>query len=449
MRILTLQRRLHETGNIRLGQQVVKDGKSRPVKLDRFRFTSRDRQAIEQVAKQYGGQVAQWEPSGGAKQWEVISEVKEIPVVIPTSMAFSQAFEQWRKGFCTNRCDGVRDSVRDVPCDCDPEAPSCQITTRLSVILPEIPGLGTWRLQSTGYYAAVELAAAVDLIESAVAAGMTVPARLILDQNEVRRLVNGKAVVYKFPLPVLDLDRSFTSLGMGSAPLAPRTAPEAPELAQETGWQPIQHEELPPAPAVTVAAQLAEVERPKERRKNAAPLIAPTGVKPRPAAAVDPGLCDLCGLDYGSDPLTKNPVAGGSRFVHVKCKDDAETPADEGLDAQPASVEESGSRGGTPGGGGSAPARPAPAAAPVQSSLRMSHNQHKKVMALTARAYPALKGETSSETDARRRQAVLGLCATLGQPGIESRTEITNRTAVDLIDTLQAMAEEQEEVSGT
>ena len=174
-KIVTLQKRLHERGHIRIGQQVMSsNGKMRPAKLDRFRFTSRDSGAIDQVAQLYGGEARKWD-NNGSTQFEVFSDATELPVVIPTSMAFSQAFEQWAKGFCTHRCDGVRDTVRDVPCDCNPEATDCKITTRLSVILPEVPGLGTWRIESHGYYAAVELGGALELIESQVQKGVAAP----------------------------------------------------------------------------------------------------------------------------------------------------------------------------------------------------------------------------------------------------------------------------------
>src|SRR5207248_231981 len=53
---------------------------------------------------------------------------------------------------------------------------ACKATTRLSVRLPDVPGIGCWRLETHGYYAAVELAATADIIERATAQGVMLPA---------------------------------------------------------------------------------------------------------------------------------------------------------------------------------------------------------------------------------------------------------------------------------
>src|SRR4051794_29621754 len=59
--IIDLQRRLREIGRIRIGQQVPitnpKPGskaKTRPVKLETFRLTSRDQRVIDAAAALYG-----------------------------------------------------------------------------------------------------------------------------------------------------------------------------------------------------------------------------------------------------------------------------------------------------------------------------------------------------------------------------------------------------------
>ena len=56
MTIITLQRRLHEAGRIRLGEKVAMGaGKSLPSRLDSFRFTSQNEGAIKAIAAIYGG----------------------------------------------------------------------------------------------------------------------------------------------------------------------------------------------------------------------------------------------------------------------------------------------------------------------------------------------------------------------------------------------------------
>src|SRR5579875_1118177 len=123
MSILDLQKRLHEDGRIRIGQQVAMgNGKKRPAKLDRFRFTSQSKRAIETVALLYGGAVQQWADAPMGEQWEVVTEVTEFPVVLgPETISFSQAYELWSGGGCKRRCDGERETISDGPCLCDPE----------------------------------------------------------------------------------------------------------------------------------------------------------------------------------------------------------------------------------------------------------------------------------------------------------------------------------------
>src|SRR5688572_23032132 len=79
--ITEMGRRAPEAGRIRLGTSKPPDsgrGKRRPVKLKTFRFTSTQKNLIDELARQYGGTVQPWEDG----QWEVISTVDEIEVFL-------------------------------------------------------------------------------------------------------------------------------------------------------------------------------------------------------------------------------------------------------------------------------------------------------------------------------------------------------------------------------
>ena len=52
--------------------------------------------------------------------------------------------------------------------------------TRLSVLLPDLPGIGSWLYQSNGWNAALELPGSVVLLQRASAAGILLPAYLML-----------------------------------------------------------------------------------------------------------------------------------------------------------------------------------------------------------------------------------------------------------------------------
>lgn len=284
MPIIELQRRLREIGRIRIGEQVpTSSNKTRPSKLTHFRFTSRDRKVIDAAAEVYGGEVNPWTSPDG-DQWEVKSKAHELPCVVPPGdMAFSQWFELWSAGGCKRRCDGQTEYLSDKGCICDPEARECSIHTRLSLLLTDLPGLGLWRLDTQGYYAAVELGGVVDLAAGFSARGQMLPARLRLEQRSVKRTVDGKVETRRFAVPTLDLDIHPLALVRAGGDAQVLELPSGPSFT------PVPLDELPPAPVGTIAEQLAAVEANVDapRRKNAAAPIPATGIKPRTAEAAE------------------------------------------------------------------------------------------------------------------------------------------------------------------
>lgn len=287
MRILDLQRRLREVGRIRIGEQVpTSNGKSRPKKLETFRLTSRDQFVIEAAAEQWGGTAQKWEGAPTEDQWEVFTETASLSVVVPPGdMSFSQAYEVWSAGGCKARCDGRWDHLADKACHCDPENRACDIHTRLSVILPDLPGIGVWRLDTQGYYAAVELGGIVDLVASHSERGIMLPARLRLEQRSVKRIDAGKVVTRNFAVPVLDVDVHPLALTGGGV------SPSSGELAGPVRAA-LPAGSITPVPTVvdgagapSIAEQMAGIDepQPKAARANAARPIPATGVKPRTA----------------------------------------------------------------------------------------------------------------------------------------------------------------------
>lgn len=287
--IIDLQRRLAEVGRIRIGQQVASsNGKSRPAKLTTFRLTSADRTRIGHAARLYGGQPGEWEAPSG-KQWEVITEADALSVIVPPGdMAFSQHYELWSGGGCQRRCDGRSESISDGPCLCDPDKRECKIHTRLSVMLRDLPGLGVWRIDTSGYYAALELQGAVEVVQMAAGAGQMLPAKLRLEQRMVKR--QGEQVK-RFAVPVLDIEVSPAQLlGGGAIGIdgTPGTmAIEAPRQRAVDGASPLTPvpESLPEAPVASIADQASAV---RESRRRAQPIPS-TGIKPRTAKQANEG----------------------------------------------------------------------------------------------------------------------------------------------------------------
>ncbi len=203
--------RLPEVGRIRLGEK--KGEKGYPAKLEAFRFTSRDRALMEIVAERFGGKVREWLSDEGP-QWQVYSDAKSLEVIVPKAeLAFSQWFENWDGAVCRRRCDGHREIIGERACVCDPDNRACLPTTRLNVMLPDIPGMGVWRVESHGFNAAAEI---LGTIELAAASGATLlPATLMLAQRSKRRIDpknSAKVVTNRFVVPVLVINASLREM---------------------------------------------------------------------------------------------------------------------------------------------------------------------------------------------------------------------------------------------
>ncbi|HZD68377.1 MAG TPA: hypothetical protein VFA45_05510 [Actinomycetes bacterium] len=231
MPIKNLEGRLTEIGRLRLGQRLpVMDQRTGEQRVDRngnpvwrpergntWRLTSDDPDLLKLVAAEYGGDVQPWDNApDDDERYELFTQRSDLRVIIPAGHALSQWMEHWRRNLCVRRCDGQQMYrgvlPTDQPCECatetqDPESYPCKPTTRLSVMLLDVPAAGVWRCELHGWYGAAELLGVAQLLTVAGLDGRIVPATLLIQQRSLparpgrpsRRIV----------LPVLRPDHGF------------------------------------------------------------------------------------------------------------------------------------------------------------------------------------------------------------------------------------------------
>jgi len=237
MPIIDLQMRMRQLGEIRIGHVVAgttKNNKAytRPAKLNHFRFTSASREILASVAELYGGEVQPWTPAnGGPSEFEVYSTTNRLPVLIPPRNAVSQWYELYAGSKCQRRCDGQTEQKSDRPCFCNPEKRQCSITTRVNVMLRDVPALGQWLLVSKGYHAAVTLPPAAELLAQA---GGYVAGWLGMEEKLVQR-DEGPA---RFMVPTLDVEITPTALMAGNITGGTPAVASGPERVAITGGRP-------------------------------------------------------------------------------------------------------------------------------------------------------------------------------------------------------------------
>jgi hypothetical protein len=282
MPLLDIQRRGQQIGRLRIGQLVqAKDGKMRPGRLDTFRFTTRSRHSADAIAELYGGTVQDWN-----NQFEVITKHDAIGVTIPPrDQIVSQWYEMWNKGGCLRRCDSRIEQLSGGPCLCphadDPEdydqveaaakerahlaklnpPRACKTQTRISVMIPDLPGLGVFRLDTGSYYAAVEIGDAAAVMQAARDRDIYLPAVLRIDPRE--RIAEGKTK--KYPVPVLEVLATLRQIVSGAlvsagiaAQLPPAPAGQQRALTSGTPAAPAAPAAKPETAKPLTAQQIAD-----------------------------------------------------------------------------------------------------------------------------------------------------------------------------------------------
>jgi recombination directionality factor gp3-like protein len=279
-RILTLQRQVRELGRLRTGYTA----NGRPNRSKTWILTSKDRDLLAAAAEEWGGQVVEWTPlNSDTKQWSLTTETAILPAFLPPGDPLTQNLEMWSKGGAQRRCDGVTDSKSNKPCLClaqfgenfherDPRE-VCRPYSQLNLMLLNLPDIGVWRHVTKSFYAAGEIAGAVDLIKAQVGPAPIVPVWLIIDPRE--SVKDGKRTPYPVPAIKIRGATSGAALLSGQVPtleLGPARERVAIESgpAQPPATQPARKEKLTAAKVAALAALVRNVEQLQQLWKDAA-----------------------------------------------------------------------------------------------------------------------------------------------------------------------------------
>lgn len=302
MPIRDIQRRMVEVGRIRAGER---GDRGQPKKLEHWRLTSKDPRRLEAAAGLWGGKPREWKDHPG--EFELYTKTDVLPIMLLPGALPTTWYELWSAGGCQRRCDGQHEIISDNPCICDTEEQErqCKPHTRLAVMLPDVPGIGAWLLQSNGWNAAAELAGVADVLQRATAQGVLLPALLRLEQ---RHEVKG-GQTRRFAVPVIDVGVSMSELLAGQGVALLTGAPAQPALPPPPGGTPIDEEERG---GTSVRQALAAVAPPSE-------------AAPRRANAAEPVGAPVAELEVGAGPAVP---AEGSDEVSTATAAAAPTGAD-------------------------------------------------------------------------------------------------------------------------
>jgi len=222
---------------LRNGRPVLKDGRPvlKIIKLPRWRLTSQDEKRIQLAARLWGGTPEPWERAPEGDQWQVTTNVAWVPVRVPPEAALTQKYELWTGPTgAARRCDGEFDEISGAECLCRDEqeadqsgetARACKLTTRLSVVLEDLPGIGVWRLETHGFWSGTGLVTFAKRMLPYLAP--YTPLQLRIERKRRPVVVNGERRLFEFPVAVIDSDKTMGELLATGRAIAPPPGPVA------------------------------------------------------------------------------------------------------------------------------------------------------------------------------------------------------------------------------
>lgn len=203
-----LQPRLAQIGRIRVGDR--KGTRGAPQRLKTFRLTVpyASKPILHVCAHLYGGDVQQWENPETGREFELYTTVNSLKVLILPRECVVAYCEMWNRSGLVRRCDGetiLADNEEPArvghPCLCPDDIEerqalakdgrACADKTRISVMLPDVPAIGLWRLDTGSYYGATEAMGQVSLLQQL---GITSPVEAVLaiEEHKRKRILPGK-----------------------------------------------------------------------------------------------------------------------------------------------------------------------------------------------------------------------------------------------------------------
>ena len=329
---LDIQSKFRELGRIRMGQVIATGrGGTRPSKLETFRLTSADEDLIQSAADMWGGTPRLWEGApGGSRQWEVILEKKSISVLVPPiAEAQGLTCEKWAFGVGQWRCDGRNAQQPDedgewqlLSCNrwCkERTADAPKMVFRANFMLPDLAGLGLWRLETHSYNAVRELRPTMQMLMRMGTHGdRAIPALLKLEQRSERKpgKSGGKPQTFNYSVPVLD-----PGVPVGDLMQMPGAMSAMALAESEKNQEP---------PVMMLAARDSRPDEPEIPEAPQAPVSVPEIVQPplveeEPAVEAQESALPLDDHWVATDPATSKDIQQVAIICRKLYGDDADT----------------------------------------------------------------------------------------------------------------------------
>jgi hypothetical protein len=221
--ISQLARRLPELGRLKFGDTNGPGGRRT---LDKWRVVSNHEDCLADIASLYGGKPKPYSHPKSDLHFDIHTDSAVLKVGLPTYSGqdiVSLNYEQWSKGGCQRRCNGIKVTTwekgpdgpeeREQDCLCAAAGErQCDIKLRVSFFLPGVSRFGVWRLDTGSWNAVAEMRGMAELLINLHAKGITEAELALAPRKDAKA-----GTTRNFVVPEIRLKENHEAIAAGHA----------------------------------------------------------------------------------------------------------------------------------------------------------------------------------------------------------------------------------------